>query len=130
MSPKYKYTEVIDYQQSQNINDTTKLSTMLDSFQILFAYNSGVIENKEITYYDVRKIFANGKVINFTGDLRTLYEITNQKNYAEYLINKIINKEPLSVEFIKYEMEKTWENTLDNASNVKKITSKLENYLD
>lgn len=74
---------------------------MLDSFQILFVYNSGVIENKEITYYDVRKIFANGKVINFTGDLRTLYEITNQKNCAEYLINKIINKEPLSVEFIK-----------------------------
>ena len=74
---------------------------MLDSFQMLFAYNSGVIENKEITYYDVRKIFANGKVINFTGDLRTLYEITNQKDCAEYLINKLINKEPLSVEFIK-----------------------------
>lgn len=74
---------------------------MLDNFQILFAYNSGVIENKEIIYYDVRKIFANGKVINFTGDLRTLYEITNQKNCAEYLINKLINKEPLSVEFIK-----------------------------
>ena len=68
---------------------------------MLFVYNSEVIENKEITYYDARKIFANGKVINFTGDLRTLYEITNQKNCAEYLINKLINKEPLSVEFIK-----------------------------
>ena len=101
MLPKYKYTEVIDYWQSQNINDTIKLSTMLDSFQILFAYNSGVIENKEITYHDIRKIFANGKVIDFTGNLRTLYEITNQKDCAEYLINKIINKEPLSVKFIK-----------------------------
>lgn len=26
------------------------------------------------------------------------------------------------IEFIKYEMEKTWENNLDNASNVKKIS--------
>lgn len=77
MLPKYKYTEVIDYWQSQSINDTTKLSTMLDSFQILFTYNSVVIENKEITYHDTREIFVNGKVINFTGDLRTLYEITN-----------------------------------------------------
>lgn len=34
------------------------------------------------------------------------------------------------VEFFKYEMEKTWEVFLDNYHHVKKVTSKLENYLN
>lgn len=101
MLPKYKYTEIINYWQSQKIDDVYKLKTILNSFQILFAYNSGVIENSLITYHDTREIFENGKVINFTGDLRTLYEITNQKDCAEYLEGKIIAKETISIEFVK-----------------------------
>lgn len=101
MLTKYKYFEAITYWQSQKIDSIPKLKTFLDSFQILFAYNSGAIENSEVTYHDTREIFENGKVINFTGDLRTLYEITNQKDCAAYLLDKIISKEPLSVELIK-----------------------------
>ena len=54
------------------------------------------------------------------------------KKYYYAALEKFDEEEDLNpmIEFIKYEMEKTWENTLDNASNVKKITSKLENYLD
>lgn len=99
--PKYTYKEVIEYWQKRKIDSTEKLKTVLDSFSILFAYNSGKIENSEITYHDTREIFENGKVINFTGDLRTLYEITNQKHCFEFLIDKIIAKEPISEEFIK-----------------------------
>lgn len=99
--PKYTYKEVIEYWQKRKIDSPEKLKTVLDSFSILFAYNSGKIENSEITYHDTREIFENGKVINFTGDLRTLYEITNQKRCFEFLINKIIAKEPISEEFIK-----------------------------
>ena len=99
--PKYTYKEVIEYWQKKKIDSTEKLKTVLDSFSILFAYNSGKIENSEITYHDTREIFENGKVINFTGDLRTLYEITNQKHCFEFLIDKIIAKEPISEEFIK-----------------------------
>lgn len=99
--PKYTYKEVIEYWQERKIDSPEKLKTVLDSFSILFAYNSGKIENSEITYHDTREIFENGKVINFTGDLRTLYEITNQKRCFEFLINKIIAKEPISEEFIK-----------------------------
>ena len=99
--PKYTYKEVIEYWQKRKIDSPEKLKTVLDSFSILFAYNSGKIENSEITYHDTREIFENGKVINFTGDLRTLYEITNQKHCFEFLINKIIAKEPISEEFIK-----------------------------
>lgn len=54
------------------------------------------------------------------------------KKYYYATLEKFDEEEDLNsmIEFIKYEMEKAWENTLDNASNVKKITSKLENYLD
>ena len=97
MSKKYKYWEIIKYWQALNINDIAKLATILNNFQILFAYNSCTIEGNNIDYYNVREIFENGKVINFTGDLRTLYEIKNQKDCAAYLLDKIISKEPLSV---------------------------------
>lgn len=63
---KYKYTDVIAYWQSLKIDSKEKLENVLDNFRILFAYNSGAIENAEITYHDTREIFENGKVISFT----------------------------------------------------------------
>ena len=79
MSKKYKYWEIIKSWQALNINDIAKLAIILNNFQILFTYNSCTIEGNNIDYYNVREIFENGKVINFTGDLKTLYEITSQK---------------------------------------------------
>ena len=68
---KYKYTDVINCWQKQDINSKEKLENVLDNFKILFAYNSGAIENEEITYHDT------------------------------YLLDKIVNKEPLSENLIK-----------------------------
>lgn len=98
---KYNYNDVIKYWQNQNIDSKGKLESTLDNFKILFAYNSGTIENSEITYHDTREIFENGKVIGFTGNLRTIFEISNQKVCYEYLLDKIIAKEALSEDLIK-----------------------------
>ena len=98
---KYKYTDVITYWQSLKIDSKEKLENVLDNFRILFAYNSGAIENAEITYHDTREIFENGKVISFTGNLRTIFEISNQKTCYEYLLDKIIKKEKISESLIK-----------------------------
>lgn len=98
---KYNYLEIITYWQQQNIDSISKLKKALDNFNVLFAYNSGVIENANITYHDTREIFENGKIINYTGDLRTIYEITNQKDCMEYLLEKIVSKEPITEELIK-----------------------------
>lgn len=97
----HNYLEIIAYWQQQNIDSIPKLEQALDNFNILFAYNSGVIENPSITYHDTREIFENGKVNNYTGNLRTLYEIANQKDCASYLLPKIIKKEPLTEELLK-----------------------------
>ena len=98
---KHKYTDAITYWQSLKIDSKEKLENALDNFRILFAYNSGAIENAEITYHDTREIFENGKVISFTGNLRTIFEISNQKTCYEYLLDKIIKKEKISESLIK-----------------------------
>ena len=58
----HNYLEIIAYWQQQNIDSIPKLEQALNNFNILFAYNSGVIENPSITYHDTREIFENGKV--------------------------------------------------------------------
>lgn len=57
--------------------------------------------NANITYHDTREIFENGKIINYTGDLRAIYEKTNQNDCMEYLLKKIVAKEPITEELIK-----------------------------
>ena len=87
--------------ESFNIKTTVELDARLDSFRVLFAYNSGKIENPEITYYDTREVFENGKVAGFTGDPVTAVEIINQKRVYGFLLPKIIAKEPVAMELIK-----------------------------
>ena len=95
------YNEIITFWKAKNIHTIDELEQILSNFRIIFAYNSGAIENSQITYHNTREIFENGKVVNFTGDLRTIYEIGNQKDCYDYLVKKIINKEPLSPDLIK-----------------------------
>ena len=77
------------------------IESQLIDFRILFAYNSNKIENKETDYHDVKDIFENGKVIGFSGDLKTIFEIQNQKECYYYLLDRIIKKERISVNLIK-----------------------------
>lgn len=96
-----KYEQVVTLWQSYNIVSIADLDKYLDSFRILFAFHSGRIENEEITYHDTREIFENGKVSNYTGSPLALFEQQNQKLIYEILKEKIIRKEPLSIELTK-----------------------------
>ena len=96
-----KYVGALELWQSYHIASTADLDKYLDSFRILFAFHSGKIENEDITYHDTREIFENGLVLNYTGNPRALFEQQNQKLCYEVLKNKLIRKEPLSVELIK-----------------------------
>ena len=96
-----KYAEALDLWQSYHIVSAATLDKYLDRFRILFAFHSGKLENEDITYFNTKEIFENGRVLNFTGNPRTLFEQQNQKLCYEVLKDKIINKEPLSVEIIK-----------------------------
>lgn len=85
----------INYKTKQDIQNE-----LLD-FKILFAYHSNKIENDEINYNDTRDIFENGKVVGFNGNPRTLFEIQNQKKCYDYLIDKLVSREAISIGLIK-----------------------------
>ena len=95
------YVDIIKKWKEKNIDSIEKLDQQLSNFRIIFAYNSGTIENPQITYHDTREVFENGKVINFSGDTRTIFEIENQKKCYNFLASKIITKDPITPEFIK-----------------------------
>ena len=113
------YNDVINYWKKLNINSKEVLEQTLDNFRILFAYNSGAIENEEITYHNTREIFENGKVINFTGNLKTLFEISNQKDCYDYLLDKIINKKKLSENLVKHIHKTLTKGTYDERRYIK-----------
>lgn len=96
-----KYAAIREMWRNFNISDIEMLDEKLGNYRILFAYNSGKIENAEISYHDTREIFENGKVLNFTGDPRSIFETQNQKLCYEFLLDKIIKKQPLSINLIK-----------------------------
>ena len=57
---------------------------LVNDFVLNYAYNSGKIENDAITYRDTHEVFDNGRIIAFTGDVRTLFEIQNLKTSWEW----------------------------------------------
>lgn len=96
-----QYDRIVRLWQSYKIMSVANVDKYLDSFRVLFAFHSGKIENEEITYHDTREIFENGRVVNYTGGPRTLFEQQNQKLCYEVLKEKIVRMESLSVELVK-----------------------------
>lgn len=97
----YGYVKSIDYWKSLEIDSLDKTQDILKDFRILFSYHSGVIENTNIKYLDVKEIFDSRRVINYTGGLFTLYEIDNLRISFDYMLIKAIDKEHLTEEIIK-----------------------------
>lgn len=89
------YEEVIAWWQSEKKDNIADIYTLLDNFRILFANHSGKIENEAVTLHDTRESFESGSVVNYTGDLRTLFEIKNHKECFDYIKRKILKKEEI-----------------------------------
>ncbi|MEC4185049.1 Fic family protein [Adlercreutzia sp. R21] len=73
---------------------------LLDQFKIFYSFNSGNIENPEITYHDTAEIFGENGVSNFTGDVRTIYEINNLKNAWTWLEDALASDAAFDEELI------------------------------
>ena len=89
-----KYDEIVRMWRGWHITTVSDIDARLYNFKILFAYNSGKIENECITYQDTREIFENGRALNFTGDPHTLFDLSNQKLCYEFLKHKIAATSP------------------------------------
>jgi len=94
------YEQAVAMWQTYDVKTEADIDVRLHSFRILFAYHSGKIENDRISYHDTREIFENGRILNYTGDTRTLFGQENQKLCYAFLKKKIAAKEPLSIPLI------------------------------
>lgn len=94
----HAYEKIIGLWKSFAVQTPSDIDRVLDNFRVLFAYHSGKIENAEITYHDTREIFENGKLSGFSGNTRTVFEQQNQKLCYEFLKEKIVAKEPITLE--------------------------------
>ena len=78
------YEKIISYWTSSQIKTRADLEAILNGQIINFAYHSGKIENDNITYNDTRDIFERDTLSNYTGDLRTIFEIRNAKDAMNF----------------------------------------------
>lgn len=107
------YAKAVSLWQQKSISSGPELSAALIGHSIAFAYNSGKIENDNITYNDTREIFERDGVTSYTGDLRTLFEIRNAKEASEFFINAFDEKKLFDEAFIKDLHKRLTQNTYD-----------------
>ena len=95
------YMSIVEEWQLQPIKDISDIDLILHDFRVLFAYNSGRIENENFNYNDICSIFENGELSGYAGDVLTLNEQRNQKDCYEVLKPYIVKRQPLSVDLLK-----------------------------
>ena len=96
-----EYAQIVRLWQQYAIRAEADIDLRLDSFRVLFAYHSGKKEHPEISYLETREIFENGRVVNFTGSPRTIFEQRNQKLCYDFLKPRIIARKPITIALIK-----------------------------
>lgn len=95
------YEKAVALWRRKQVTTDAELAEALNGHSIAFAYHSGRIENAQITFNDTREIFEHDGVTSFTGDLRTLFEISNAKDANEFLLSSFNEKRPLTEELVK-----------------------------
>lgn len=95
------YESILDFWKKQNIKNANELASVLSSYSINFAYNSGKIENDEITYHDTHEVFDKDGVTSYTGSTKTLFEIQNSKAAYERMLSAFDDKQIVDEEFLK-----------------------------
>lgn len=108
-----QYEKAVALWRRKKITTDAELAEALNGHSIAFAYNSGKIENEQITYHDTREIFERDGVTSYTGDLRTLFEIRNAKEANEYFLTSFDQRFPLDEAFIKELQRLLTQNTYD-----------------
>jgi len=82
----------------RNIQTRDSLARALDGYRVRFSYHSGRIENANITYHDTRSVFEDGRIVGYTGDVRTLFEMQNLKECHESMLDAFGRRMPITEE--------------------------------
>lgn len=74
--------------------DEPSRNQYLKAYAVRFAYNSARIEDSTISLTTTREIFSTGKVKSFSGNVRTLYEIQDQKDAFAKVVGDVDRARP------------------------------------
>ncbi len=113
------YNKAVSLWKRKNIRTDAELAEALNGHSISFAYNSGKIENDNVTYHDTREIFEHDGVTSYTGDLRTLFEIRNSKDANEMFLSAFNRRLPVDEKLIKDFQKLLTKNTYDTPLSVR-----------
>lgn len=89
------YEQIVAHWRGIGIVSREDLASALEGYRVGFSYNSGRIENRNITYHDTREVFENGRAVGYTGDVRTLFEIQNLKECHELMLDSFAERAPI-----------------------------------
>lgn len=126
------YQSVVAEWMDKGIADRDQLAAALADYRVRFAYHSGTIENPSITYHDTRDVFEDGRVIGFTGDPSTLFEIQNLKECHEVILDAFATRRPVDEPFILEIHRTLTQGTYDErrwAAGERPGTYKVEDYV-
>jgi len=87
--------------QQKNLTSVDALKNELMEFHMLCAYYSNKIDNDKTTYRTLSDIFEYGKVSKYSGKVYIVQEQQNQRTYLDYVLPKIVEKQPISPALIK-----------------------------
>ena len=88
------YEKTVAWWQNRRITTEADLALAFTGHEVSFAYHSGKIENDQITFHDTREIFDHDGVTDYTGDLRTLFEIRNAKDANSLFLSSFGSRHP------------------------------------
>ncbi len=72
----------------------------LNDFAYEFAYHSAKVERADISYDEALEVYDHDSVTNYSGDVRSLVSIMNQRSAFWWMVEKILAGAPLDEHFI------------------------------
>ena len=105
--------DIVQWWRDKKIRTEAQLAEILNGHGVLFAFHSGKLENERVTWHDTREIFERDGVSNYTGDLRTLFEIRNAKSAYEFFLTAFGERRPLDEAFLLRLQKLLTRNTYD-----------------
>lgn len=96
-----KYEAIVQRWRQRNLTEKEDLQRVLSQYAVDFAYHSGKIENDEIGWRDVYKVFQTGQAPCSNADACTLLEIQNAQKAHAWMLEAWEQKRPITQDFVK-----------------------------
>lgn len=93
--PPMSYEEIVTKWRAASHSDV-----FTGHFLINFVTNTNQIENIDVDYNSTRELFESETVTAYTGDLRDIFSVMNNKNVAAYINSQLVAAAPISRELI------------------------------